>query len=103
MSHYIAMWTNYFNFSGRTSRAGYWWAVLFNWIISLLLGWLLPPVGTIYGYLALIPGIALCFRRLHDVGKSGWWYLFNLLPVIGWIILIVQYCKPSQYSNVYEG
>ena len=44
----------------------------------------------------LIPGLAVAIRRLHDVGRSGWWLLLVLIPIVGWIILIVFMAAPSQ-------
>ena len=44
----------------------------------------------------LLPGLGLCVRRLHDVGKNGWFLLLALLPIIGWIILLIWYVKPSE-------
>ena len=49
--------------------------------------------------MVLIPGTALCVRRLHDVGKSGWFYLWILLPLIGYIIILIQFCKDSTGDN----
>nr|WP_080994929.1 DUF805 domain-containing protein [Vibrio harveyi] len=46
-------------------------------------------IGTIYGLVVLIPGIAVMVRRLHDIGRTGWWVLIGLIPLIGLIVLIV--------------
>lgn len=99
----LALTTNYCNFSGRTSRAGYWWFVLFTVILNIVVSGIVlgsPKFGTVLSYLVsaflLLPGLGICVRRLHDIGKSGWWLLLSLIPVVGTIILIVWYCKPSQ-------
>lgn len=44
----------------------------------------------------LLPSLGLAVRRLHDIGKSGWWIFISLIPIIGWILLIVWYCQDSQ-------
>lgn len=95
--------TNYANFSGRSRRSEYWFACLFLWLVSSVLtilgsenGGFVAAVSSIWNLATLVPGLALCFRRLHDVGKSGLYLLWLLLPVVGWIILIVQYAKDSQ-------
>jgi uncharacterized membrane protein YhaH (DUF805 family) len=50
----------------------------------------------IYALVIFIPGLAVTVRRLHDVGKSGWWYLLAFIPLIGAIILLVWFCTDSQ-------
>lgn len=57
---------------------------------------LFAAVSYIWGLATLVPGISLSVRRLHDVGKSGLYLLWALLPIAGWIIVIVQYAKDSQ-------
>lgn len=96
---YKDFWANFANFSGRTSRSGYWYVVLCNIIIGFVLGFLagmvdfLSILSGLYSLASLIPGIAICIRRLHDIDKSGWFYLLGLIPVVGSIILIVLFCK----------
>ncbi|MCT4664115.1 MAG: DUF805 domain-containing protein [Flavobacteriales bacterium] len=104
---------NYANFQGRARRKEYWMFILFNFLISVglsiienILG-LASSTGTgmissLYSIAVLVPSIAVAIRRLHDTGKSGWNLLWFLLPVIGWIILIVYYVKEGdQGSNEY--
>ncbi len=68
---------------------------LFNAIIAFALGFIEgllggPGIlGMIYALAVLIPGIAVSVRRLHDIGKSGWWILISLVPIVGVIILLV--------------
>lgn len=50
------------------------------------------------GLALLLPSLGLCVRRLHDIGKSGWWIFISLIPIVGWIILLVWYCKDSQMA-----
>jgi uncharacterized membrane protein YhaH (DUF805 family) len=96
-AHYLAAFKPYANFEGRTTRPQYWYFVLFNIIISLVL-WLIDGavfgqwqsvLGGIYGLVTIIPSLAIAARRLHDIGKSGWWQLIGIIPVIGWIWIIV--------------
>ncbi|AXX59757.1 Integral membrane protein [Vibrio vulnificus] len=67
---------------------------LFNLIFSFILGFVdgflgTVFIGTIYGLAVLIPGIAVTVRRLHDIGRTGWWVLIGLIPLIGLIVLII--------------
>jgi uncharacterized membrane protein YhaH (DUF805 family) len=86
----------YADFSGRARRSEYWWFVLFNIILGIvaaiidkgILGSEMGLIGIIVSLALLIPGIAVGVRRLHDLGKSGWWLLVALIPLIGAIILI---------------
>ncbi|MCL0054968.1 DUF805 domain-containing protein [Dehalococcoidia bacterium] len=92
----------YFGFGGRSTRAEYWWFVLFTTIASVVLNIVDMLIGTtsgstgllsgIFSLAVLIPQLALSFRRLHDIGRSAWW-LFIALTGIGIILLIVWYCK----------
>ena len=99
--------TNYANFKDRTTRADFWWAVLGMIILSFVVGLVGGMIfgnnesgtnilSSIWSLITLIPGIALCVRRLHDIGKSGWWVLLELVPLVGIIILIIWYCQPSK-------
>ncbi len=82
-------------FVGRAGRAEFWWFLLANFIVSAILSLLgqastiFAVLGAIYGLAVLIPGIAVSIRRLHDTGKSGWFLLLYLIPLVGFIILIV--------------
>jgi uncharacterized membrane protein YhaH (DUF805 family) len=98
---------NYANFNGRARRAEYWWFTLANFLI-LIPFYIIGVVGTasdsaglsifglaVYVLLALgtiIPSLAVGVRRLHDLNKSGWNYLFALIPLIGSILLLVWFC-----------
>jgi uncharacterized membrane protein YhaH (DUF805 family) len=99
---------NYANFEGRARRSEYWYFVLVNIIISIILGLIdsvigISILGSIYSLAVLVPSIAVAVRRLHDVGKSGWYFLLIFFLVIGWIWLFVLYCKegdtgPNEYG-----
>lgn len=91
----------YADFSGRARRAEYWSFALCSSVISGILGMLynwtnagiFQILGSVFSLAILVPGLALAWRRLHDIGKSGAWYLIGLIPIVGWIILIVWFCK----------
>lgn len=98
-----AIMQNYCNFDGRASRSEYWWYVLFNTLLGFAIGivfvWsetMMDIVSGVAGLALLLPGLGLAVRRLHDIGKSGWWLLIGLIPLIGAIILLIWYCKESQ-------
>jgi uncharacterized membrane protein YhaH (DUF805 family) len=107
---------NYVRFSGRARRSEYWFWVLFTIIVSAITSVLDSLAGTstssgvglfstIAGLALLLPGLAVFWRRMHDIGKSGLWYLTLLIPVaniVFFVILIVWACKDSQPgSNQY--
>ena len=89
---------NYVNFEGRATRPEYWWFTLAYAIVNIILS-LIPRVGTILsgilGLAVLIPSIGVAVRRLHDINKSGWWLLIALVPIVGYIIVILWLVKPS--------
>ena len=109
MNYFIDCLTKkYACFSGRARRQEYWMFVLFNIIAGIIIGVIsgvlvgvtkvtaFAYLGSIYNLAILIPGLAVLFRRLHDIGKSGWWWLIGLIPFVGWIVLIVFCCLDSQ-------
>lgn len=101
-----ALKQNYCNFSGRASRSEFWWFALFNFILSAVISivfcWNQNTMNVITGLVnlaLLLPNLGLAVRRLHDIGKSGWWIFISLIPIVGWILLIVWYCKDSQMET----
>ena len=100
MNWYLEVLKKYAVFSGRARRKEYWYFVLFNVIIAVVLGGVDRVIGTshgagtgllgsIYSLAVLLPGIAVTVRRLHDTDRSGWWLLIGLIPIIGAIILFI--------------
>jgi uncharacterized membrane protein YhaH (DUF805 family) len=88
MKYYLKVLENYATFSGRARRSEYWYFLLFNVIIAIVLGFIGGLMGTtvlsnIYSLAVIIPGIAVGVRRMHDVGKSGW---FLLIPIYNLIL-----------------
>ncbi|MBR3956769.1 MAG: DUF805 domain-containing protein [Kiritimatiellae bacterium] len=109
MNYFIDCLTKkYACFSGRARRQEYWMFVLFNIIACIIVGVIsgvlvsvtnvtaFAYLGTIYSLAVLIPGFAVLFRRLHDTGRSGWWWLIGFIPLIGAIVLIIFCCLDSQ-------
>ena len=91
--------THYADFSTRSRRSEYWWAVMAMSIIGTIISGVVPDFAWIWSLATLIPSIAIAVRRLHDIGKGGAWYLLNLIPVVGSIILLVWFCKDSTDDN----
>lgn len=105
--------SNYCNFSGRSSRSEYWWFWLFNLLVAGVLSafgggadegsvasWWFNGLASVYGLAVLLPSLGLAVRRLHDTGRSAWNLLWALLPLVGAIVLIVFYCQASEpYPN----
>ncbi|MDB5522264.1 MAG: yhaH [Rhizobium sp.] len=96
---------NYANFNGRASRSEYWWWILFVIIVSIVLSVVdsmigMQILGPIFSLATLIPGIAVAIRRLHDIGRSGWWFLI-VFTIIGAFVLIYWFIQPSEPDNQY--
>jgi len=101
MNWYIEVLKKYAVFSGRARRKEYWFFCLFNIIISIVLSiidvFLLGTepeagvglLGTLYALAVLIPALAVSVRRLHDTDRTGWWLLIAIVPLIGFIVLLV--------------
>ena len=87
---------NYARFSGRSRRSEYWWALLFSLLVSTLIAAADPELASMWTLAVFVPHLSLNVRRLHDIGKSGWWCLLSLLPVVGNLILIFWFCRDSQ-------
>lgn len=114
MSWYLQVLKKYAVFSGRARRKEYWFFFLFNIIVIIVLGAIDLTtggesgvgflLGIIYQLAVLIPSTAVTVRRLHDTGRSGWWLLISLVPVIGGIVLIVFALIDSESGeNQYGG
>ena len=90
---------HYADFKGRARRSEYWWFTLFNVIVSSVISAIVPDLAWIWTLVVLIPGTALVVRRLHDVGRRGWFYLWILVPLAGYIIMLIQLLKDSAPDN----
>jgi uncharacterized membrane protein YhaH (DUF805 family) len=103
----------YADFHGRARRSEYWFFILFTAIVGVVAGILdailglrsgaeyggTGPIQGILQLALLIPTLAVGARRLHDIGRSGWWQLIGLVPIVGWIVLIVFFVQDSQPAN----
>jgi uncharacterized membrane protein YhaH (DUF805 family) len=111
-----SVYRNFFNFQGRARRSEYWWFFLFNILAGIVIGivevalglgagtmssgpgevsmnFAGGPLSIIWSLVNIIPGIAVGIRRLHDTDRSGWWTFIALIPLIGFILLIVWYAS----------
>ena len=107
MNWYLEVLRKYAVFSGRARRKEYWFFVLFNAIFAIAamildnsLGLAIEDVGygpiyILYALATIVPGLAVSVRRLHDIGKSGWYFLLALIPCVGGIILLVFDLMPG--------
>ena len=101
MSWYLEVLKKYAVFGGRARRAEYWYFLLFNLIVVIVLSIIDAAAGTnpllsgIYTLAVLLPSIGVAIRRLHDTGRSGWWILIALVPLVGAIVLLVFYVQDS--------
>lgn len=114
MYWWLKCWSKYAVFRGRAQRQEYWYFVLFtvfaNFACLFLdnyLGTRHPTarvglIGGIFAFAALLPTLAVSARRLHDTGKSGWYLLLGLVPLIGAIVLLIFMVQPTMIGeNVY--
>jgi len=97
---------NYVNFSGRAARSEFWFWVLFAFIVNIVAGILdvsifldgdevtMGPISKIAAVVLFLPGLAVLFRRLHDIDRTGWWWLLGL-TFIGFFVLIYWWCQPG--------
>ncbi|MGB7084255.1 MAG: DUF805 domain-containing protein [Phormidesmis sp.] len=107
MEWYLKVLKKYAEFGGRARRAEYWYFVLFNILISIgtiAVGSLISEgfaslLNSLYSLGVLIPGIAVTARRLHDTGRSGWWQLIAIIPLIGAIVLLVFLVQDGDFER----
>jgi len=90
-------WTSYIGW-GRATRSEYWWAYLFYGVLASIAAGVLAALGLIgidwiWILVTMVPGFCVGVRRLHDTNRSAWNYFWFLLPIVGWIILIVFLCQ----------
>lgn len=94
----------YAQFTGRARRSEYWYFALFTVIVGMVTATLdaalfpnslAGPINAIASLLLLAPALAAAARRLHDTDRSGWWMLVGLVPLVGWLFMLVWLCKPG--------
>ena len=92
--------SQYATFRGRARRSEYWWFSLFLLLVGILASVLDSalgvdfegsggPVSLLVNLAVLLPSLAVAVRRLHDIDRTGWWLLLALIPIVGWIVLLV--------------
>ncbi len=108
MNWYLKVLNQYADFSGRARRKEFWMFTLINILISWVLGFVFTFIGIsidvpalaflayIYSLAVFIPGLAVSVRRLHDIGKTGWYILLAFIPFIGALWLIVLFCMEGE-------
>jgi len=105
MNWYVQVLKKYADFTGRARRTEFWMFYLFSFLVSLGLGIVEaifggPGIlGGLYGLVVLLPSLAVSVRRLHDTGRSGWWLLIFLIPLIGVIVLLVFAVQEGQRGD----
>jgi uncharacterized membrane protein YhaH (DUF805 family) len=119
MKDFLQAYTRYAQFGGRSDRKEFWYFIL-TYVIAVIVASVIDglifrsgssgfsPLATIVVLGSIVPNWAVTFRRLHDIGKSGWWIFLGLIPLVGGIILIIWYCRkgdpaPNVYGEPPEG
>lgn len=94
MEWYLKCIKLYAEFNGRARRKEYWMFVLFNFIFAIVVSVIDTILGStgilsiLYTLFIFLPSLAVTVRRLHDTGRSGWWLLIGLVPIIGFFVLL---------------
>lgn len=112
MHWYIDVLKKYIDFGGRAGREEYWMFHLIHFGVTFLLTLVsvvfsggntesTPWLGAIYAFATFLPSMGLSVRRLHDIGKSGWWLLVGLIPFGTLVILYFSILEGSVGSNAY--
>lgn len=111
MDWYLTVLKKYAVFGGRARRKEYWYFVLFNFLITFVLGIIdgilgftiegsgFGFLGGLYSLAVFIPSLAVTVRRLHDTGRSGWWILIGVIPLVGLIVMLIFLAAESQPGN----
>lgn len=106
MEYYIDAFKKYADFSGRARRKEYWMFTLINLVVCIAAGAADVATGLgfiymVYSLVALVPSISITARRLHDTGRSGWWQLIAIVPLVGLIVLLVFLVSDGHDENDY--
>jgi uncharacterized membrane protein YhaH (DUF805 family) len=104
MHWYVDGWRNYADFLGRARRMEYWTFVLINSVVFAVIAliaiatrsWGVWVLAGLFGLALIIPWVSVTVRRLHDTGRSGWYYLIGFIPVVGEIWLLVLLLLDSE-------
>jgi len=101
------VFTRYIGFKGRASRSEFWWWILFTLLVQFVTQIIDTslfgagpeagaPLSIIVSLGLVLPNIAVAMRRLHDIGRTGWWLLIGLVPIAGLLVLLYFYVQPSE-------
>jgi uncharacterized membrane protein YhaH (DUF805 family) len=119
MNWYLVPWQKYADFDGRARRKEYWTFSLINFVIYMVLwlggGGLAMSMGResgggvgallilyfLFALASFVPGLAVSVRRLHDIGKSGWWILIAFIPLAGIVLLVFMFMDSQPGANEY--
>jgi len=106
MDNFIEALKKYADFTGRARRKEYWMFILFYMLFYMGLAVIDFFIGQemlsiIFSLALLVPSVSIAARRLHDTGRSGWWQLILLIPIIGLIVLLVFLAQDSREDNAY--
>lgn len=120
---YICLKQKYSTISGRASRAEYWWFTLFMYLVNIVLytlsvvmmfylhrgsgaqmfgALLVSGLISIISILLVVPSICVRIRRLHDIGRSGWWILLSFVPIVRLVILVFTLMPSQPTANEYD-
>jgi uncharacterized membrane protein YhaH (DUF805 family) len=91
--------SKYADFNGRAKRPEYWWFFLFLFLLSAVTGAISEVLNGIVALATLLPSLAVGARRLHDTNRSGWWQLLWIIPLIGWIVVIIFLAQEGESSD----
>tara|TARA_R110000787_G_scaffold12692_1_gene40813 strand:+ start:1907 stop:2245 length:339 start_codon:yes stop_codon:yes gene_type:complete len=102
MDYFTGALKKYADFTGRARRKEYWMFILIYMIINIILAVLgMDIISVLVGLALLVPSLSIGARRLHDTGRSGWWQLIYLIPLIGVIVMVVFLVQDSHDTNDY--
>jgi len=105
MNSFLNAWKNCITFTGRARRTEYWEFHMINFGFCLLLAFLgigvhvLIPLAYLYALASNLPSLAVKVRRMHDLGKSGWFVLVELIPLIGTIWVFILTCTAGEEGS----
>jgi uncharacterized membrane protein YhaH (DUF805 family) len=89
---------NFATFTGRASRPEFWYFFLAVFLVSVVANLISDILGLLVSLATIVPMLAAGARRLHDTGRSGWWQLIGLVPLLGGIVLLVLLAQKGEAS-----
>ena len=100
-----SVFTKYATFSGRARRSEFWYFMLFNFLVSFVLSLIpyLSILSSLWALAVLIPTLAVTVRRFHDIGKSGWKYLYFLIPGLIYVGYLMYFIFTVAFPYIKDG